>query len=165
MNQALTYVGIAVGIVALIVLSGYLLPKDHVATVEKEYQTSPEKIYQTIRNFKDYASWRTGVASVEAHSDTTWSEVNKDNEKIKFGIKSENYPKYCIVEILNEDLPFGGYWEFEISSKGGNASVLKLTENGFVTNPIYRLMSRFVFGHTATLVQYQEDLFRKINQQ
>ena len=33
-----------------------------------------------------------------------------------------------------------------------------ITENGEVYNPLFRFMSRFVFGHTATIDKYLEDL-------
>ena len=37
-----------------------------------------------------------------------------------------------------------------------------ITEDGEVYHPLYRFMSRFVFGHTTTIDRYLTDLGRKL---
>lgn len=39
---------------------------------------------------------------------------------------------------------------------------MKITEEGFVTNPLFRVLSKFVFGHDATMKTYLADLSRKL---
>jgi len=41
-------------------------------------------------------------------------------------------------------------WVHEISLEPGG-SMLQITENGEIYNPLFRFMSRFVFGYTATI--------------
>jgi len=57
-------------------------------------------------------------------------------------------------------LPFGGTWTYELSAKDGG-TVLVITENGEVYNPIFRFMSKFVFGQTASINHYLKALSGK----
>ncbi|MEI1280127.1 polyketide cyclase [Leptospira venezuelensis] len=149
------------GFIVLLVLFGYLLPKDHIASVERNFPSSPENIYKIIRNVSEYKNWRSGLKSVSIESDKIWMESDAHGNNIRFGIIEERFPNYLRNKILNEDLPFGGGWEFEINQNGPN-SKLKITEKGFVTNPLFRVLSKFVFGHDATLKTYLEDLSKKL---
>ncbi|PJZ75976.1 LIC10604 family protein [Leptospira neocaledonica] len=148
-------------LIVLLVLSGYLLPKDHVASVEKNFSSSSESIYKIIRNVHEYQGWRSGLKSVEIESNMIWTESDSHGNNIRFGIIEERSPNYLKTKILNEDLPFGGGWEFEISPDGSNTK-LKITEKGFVTNPLFRVLSKFVFGHDATMKTYLEDLSKRL---
>ncbi len=60
-------------------------------------------------------------------------------------------------KILDEELPFGGSWTFEMKENGDEVA-LTITENGEVYNPVFRFMSRFIFGHYATMDRYLNDL-------
>ena len=40
----------------------------------------------------------------------------------------------------------------------GSGTRLTITERGEVYNPVFRFMSRFVFGHTASLDRFAESL-------
>jgi len=149
------------GLIFLLVLSGYLLPKDHVASMERDFPSSPESIYKIIRDVPEYRNWRSGLKSVEVESDTIWTESDSHGNHIRYGIIEERSPNYLKTKILSEDLPFGGGWEFEISQNSLNTK-LKITEEGFVTNPLFRVLSKFVFGHDATMKTYLADLSRKL---
>ena len=43
----------------------------------------------------------------------------------------------------------------------GSGTRVSITERGEVYNPIFRFLSRFVFGHTGTMETYLRDLARK----
>ena len=45
---------------------------------------------------------------------------------------------------------FGGTWTWEIAPEGGG-SLLRITENGEVYNPMFRFISRYIIGHTRTM--------------
>jgi len=50
-------------------------------------------------------------------------------------------------------LPYGGSWSFELKPESGETRV-RITEDGEVYNPLFRFVSRFVMGQTATLDAY-----------
>ena len=66
-----------------------------------------------------------------------------------------------VTRIADKSLPFGGTWTHELSPDGPRTT-LRITEDGEVYNPLFRFMSRFVFGHTATIDSYLADLGRKL---
>ena len=44
---------------------------------------------------------------------------------------------------------------------GSGGSVVTITEHGSVYNPVFRFVSRFIMGHTATIDGYLRALGRK----
>ncbi len=66
-------------------------------------------------------------------------------------------PRRLVTRITDKTLPFGGAWTFTLQPVDGGTK-LTITENGEVYNPLFRVMSRFVFGHTATIDRYLGDL-------
>jgi hypothetical protein len=69
-----------------------------------------------------------------------------------------------VTRIADPDLPFGGSWTYEIRAAEDGGSVVVITEDGEVRNPIFRFVSRFLFGHTATLDGYLRALGRKFSE-
>ena len=55
-----------------------------------------------------------------------------------------------VTKIADRNLPYGGSWTYEILADG-SGSMLSITEAGEVYNPIFRFVSKFVMGHTATI--------------
>ena len=69
-------------------------------------------------------------------------------------------PSLLVARITDVTLPFGGTWTYRIVPAAAG-SELTITEDGEVYNPIFRFMSRFVFGHTATIDGFLADLLTK----
>jgi len=65
-----------------------------------------------------------------------------------------------VSRITDKGLPFGGSWDYRIE-RDGEGSKVTVTENGEVYNPIFRFVSRYVMGHTATLDKYLAALAAK----
>lgn len=68
-------------------------------------------------------------------------------------------PTRVVNRIDDPELPFGGRWIYEMQPNG-SGSVVTITEEGEVYNPVFRVMSRFVFGHHGELERYARDLVR-----
>jgi hypothetical protein len=73
-------------------------------------------------------------------------------------------PQRLVTRIADAKLPYGGSWTFDIVPNG-NSCVLTVTENGEVYNPLFRFISRFVIGHTASLDAYVKSLNAKLASQ
>ena len=58
-----------------------------------------------------------------------------------------------MTRIADPTLPYGGTWTFEVI-QDGRSSVVRITENGEVRNPIFRFLSRFAFSKTASIEAY-----------
>jgi hypothetical protein len=42
---------------------------------------------------------------------------------------------------------------------------MRITEDGYVSNPLFRFMARFVFGYTSTVDSYMKSLGEKFGEQ
>ena len=86
-----------------------------------------------------------------------WRESDQHGQKITFEAMESIPPRRLVTRIADGNLPFGGSWTYESAPSGEGCSVTS-TEEGEVYNPIYRFVSRFVLGHTATLEAYLKAL-------
>jgi hypothetical protein len=66
-----------------------------------------------------------------------------------------------VTKIADPDLPFGGTWTYELTPAPGGGTRLAITERGNVKNVVFRFMSRYVFGYTATLDGFLRALGKK----
>jgi hypothetical protein len=66
-------------------------------------------------------------------------------------------PRRLVTRIADQSLPFGGTWTYELTP-AGSGTRLTITEHGTVFNPVFRFMSRFVFGHAATIERFLKDI-------
>jgi hypothetical protein len=72
-------------------------------------------------------------------------------------------PQRLVLRIADPKLPFGGTWTYIVSPLPEGAS-LTITEDGFVSNVIFRFMSRFVFGHHATIDVYLKNVAKQFGE-
>lgn len=158
-------------LVGTIVLIGFALPEKHTAARTARYGASPEQVWTVITDVSAFPAWRTGVKSVESlppvEGQPSWRELGSD-EAITYRVTTSTPPApgtpgRLVTRIADKTLPFGGEWEYEVSPDD-TGSRLTITERGEVYNPIYRFMSRFVFGHTATIEEYLRALDARLGE-
>ena len=163
----LIVVGALVGIVAAVLLIGALVPESHVASRVARYDQPPEAIWTAITDFEEFPSWRSSVDTVEAlerpDGKTAWVE-NGGFGPMPMAVEETTPPRRLVLRIADPELPFGGSWTYEISPSNGGSS-LTITEAGQITSPLFRFMSRFVFGYTATMETYLIDLGNKFGEE
>ncbi len=165
MKVTLILIGVLIGLIALILAVGWTLPVKHVASRSVRLKASAAKVWLAISDFKAAASWRSDLKAVEP-VDTpagvfAWKEIAKGGDAITYSTLEANPEKRLVRRIVDENLPFGGGWTFEMKNEDGEIA-LTITENGEVYNPVFRFMSRFVFGHHATLDRYLDDLKKHV---
>jgi uncharacterized protein YndB with AHSA1/START domain len=157
MKWILIIAGVIVALVMVIVVIGSLLPREHVATVSARIAASPARVWETITQPDSFATWRSDVKRVEILPTTaagpSWREHGR-NGTMTMVLEGAEPPRRMATRILDENLPFGGRWEFDIAPDGADASRVTITERGWVSNPIFRFVSRYVMGHTASLEAY-----------
>jgi uncharacterized membrane protein len=153
---------VLVGVVALI---GSRLPVSHTASRSIVLRQPRPSVYSTIRDFKSAPSWRSDVQSVDV--------VETLGQKLRFTEHGSDHVNYELTEdvpnqrmvtrILNTDLGYSGKWTYELTDENGSTR-LKITEDGEVSNVIFRFMSRYVFGHTSTIDSYLTALAKKFGE-
>jgi len=73
--------------------------------------------------------------------------------KLMIQTQSMEPPKKLVNRIGGNDLPFGGTWTFDVTPTP-DGSTLRITENGYVTNPIFRFVGRFFIGYSSEMEKY-----------
>jgi hypothetical protein len=61
-------------------------------------------------------------------------------------------------------LPYSGAWSYSLTPEG-DSTLVRITEDGEVDNPIFRLVSRFVLGQTRSIDAYLQALGSATGQQ
>lgn len=147
-------------LIAIVIVVGYALPVAHVATREATIPAPPDKVFAAIADVDRYAAWRADVASVDVVSRAPalrWVETDRRGDKIAFEVVESQPPLKRVTRIADPSLPFGGTWTYELRADGAGTLVV-ITEHGEVYNPVFRFMSRFVFGHTSTMETFLNEL-------
>lgn len=164
MKWALLAIGVVAALLASIVIVGALQPRNHVATMTARIPAPPDSIWAAITDPKSFPSWRRDVTSVDMLPSTpsgpAWREHSR-NGTLTMVVDSAASPHHLVTRIANTDLPFGGEWIYDIAASDSGGSFVTITERGWVSNPVFRFVSRFVMGHTATIDAYLRALGRR----
>ncbi|MFO7893476.1 MAG: SRPBCC family protein [Longimicrobiales bacterium] len=144
----------ALGLVASAV--GTRLPVHHTATVSAHIDAPPDRVWALLIDVERFPAWRPDVEAVtrleDADGGPTWRE-SLGSGTLTFETVAIDSAERLVVRIADHDLPFAGAWTYELEPDAGGTR-LTITENGEIHNPLFRFMSRYVFGHDATIRTY-----------
>lgn len=156
-------VGIIAGIVVLagiVALIGSKLPKSHVASRSILLHRSPQDVYAVVRDFGSAAKWRSDLKQVEVEArdggPVYFREVGK-NGTVNYELLEDVPAQRMVTRIRDTDLGYAGQWTYTFAPENGGTR-LTIREDGEVSNVIFRFMSRYVFGQTATIDSYLTSL-------
>ena len=165
MRYVLIAIGVLVAIVLCVVLVGWTLPKHHHVTAKRAYLATPAALFALISDVRACPSWRTDLTKVDVLDDDSgqlrWRETTKGNGPIVYVMEEAVPNQKLVARIADTNLPFGGAWTYELTPMGTDGVGLAITEDGDVYNPIFRFVSRFVMGHTATIERYLADVEKR----
>lgn len=164
MKWILVVIGVIAVAIAIVVAIGYSLPVAHTAQRSVTLRALPETVWAAITNVAAFPTWRTDITAVEplppVNGLPAWREV-QNGDRITYNVTRWTPPVSMVSWIADKGLPFGGEWEYELAPDGSGTR-LTITERGEVYNPVFRFVSRFVMGHTATIDGYVAALRRKL---
>lgn len=152
--------GALLAVIALTAAIGATLPVRHTASREAVYPASRDSLYALITDVGRYTSWRSGLERVEERPSVAgkarWLEVSGDGAILFEAVEAVPGVRR-VTRIADPELPFGGTWTFELED-AGEGTRLRITEDGEVYNPIFRFLSRFVFGHDGGIERFLADV-------
>ena len=169
MTTALAWTTVALGglggLVAVMTLVGWTLPRRHVAARTLGLPVTPAVAWQTLADFPGQMTWRRGLAAVDRLPDPGEGEVWRERHGrhvVAFRTAEATPPSRLVRRVADEQGPFRGTWEFAGQPAAGPATCrVTLTERGEVANPFLRFVNRFVIGQATTLEGYLRDLAAK----
>lgn len=152
------------GIVALI---GSRLPKTHVASRSIHLRKSPQEVYAAVRDFGSAPQWRSDVKQMEVEAPpggpVYFREVGS-NGTVNYELAEDVPAQRMVTRIRDTDLGYSGQWTYLFAPENGGTRVT-IREDGEVSNVIFRFMSRYVFGQTATIDSYLTSLAKRFGEE
>jgi hypothetical protein len=121
----LIVVGALVLLIAIVAAIGATLPRNHVASRTLRIRRSPDEI------------WAAVTQAMRASS-------------VPVDIVENDPPRRLVTKVKETEKMFGGTWTVTAAA-GEPGSTLTIVEDGWVANPIFRFMSRYVIGHHRTM--------------
>lgn len=125
MKWILIALAVVAAVVVVIAAIGATLPRDHVASRSLALRRPAEEVWPAIMQ----ATAASGVPVDVVESDP---------------------PRRQVTRVKDTEKMFGGTWTITITPSP-TGSTLTITEDGWVGNPIFRFVSRYVMGHHATM--------------
>lgn len=148
------------GVIAVI---GSRLPKAHSASRSMLLHQSPEHVYAVVRDFATAPTWRTDLKRVEVEQQPGGLVHFREEGKhgaVNFELAEDVPAKRMVTRILDTDLGYSGKWTYVFTAENGGTRVT-ITEDGEVSNVMFRFISRYVFGQTATMESYLNSLAKR----
>ena len=148
---------LVVGVVAVV---GSQLPRIHVASRSIVLRRAPQEVYAVARNFESAPKWRADVKRVEvdvrAGGPVNFREDGA-NGVVNYALIEDVPRERMVTRIRDTDLGYAGQWTYTFTPESGGTRVT-IREDGEVSNVLFRFMSHYVFGHTATMDSYLKSL-------
>lgn len=164
------WVWLVSGLLVLAVLAalfvGSRLPVRHTATRAAVLSGTPETVFAVLTDYASAPSWRRDLKSVEilpSEDGAIRFREDGSNGRILFEVVEAVPSRRLTVRIADDKLPFGGSWTYELTPSDGGTR-LSITENGEIYSPLFRVMSRYVFGYHKTLDAYLRSLGDKLGE-
>ena len=151
-------------VVLLTAVIGWTLPVKHRATGRATFAAPPSAIYALITGVSEFPKWRSKLDRVEVlppvDGKVTFHEVGDDG-RILYVVEEAVPDERLVTRIADPELPFGGRWTYTLRPVPAGTE-LEIVEDGEVYNPLFRFMSRFVFGHSTSIDRYLADMARRL---
>ena len=154
-------------LVAVVALIGSRLPPEHVASQSIFLRRAPEEVYAVVRDFGSAPKWRSDVKQVDVETRPDgrvyFREVGS-NDTVNYELVEDVPNTRMVTRIRDTDLGYAGQWTYAFVAENGGTR-LTIREDGVVSNVFFRFMSRYVFGHTATIDAYLDALAKHFGEE
>jgi uncharacterized protein YndB with AHSA1/START domain len=154
MKRVLIVSGGLAALVVLMALIGAFVSRDHRATSTISLREAPDRVWKVVRDIGGAPAWFSAMEKSERLPDRDGHEVwhqKMSGFDVPIIVLESAPPRRLVTQIdPAAGGAFGGTWTYELApdSTGMRISV---TEAGWISNPIFRFMSRFLFGYYGSL--------------
>lgn len=164
MRILLVVVGVILVLIFSVIVIGALLPKHHRVSRAASFRAAPEQLFALIAGPQN---WRPDVVNFENVSDGSSRklvrETTRNGDTVTYELLEKKSPQSIERRIATQNLPYSGAWFFSLQPEGG-VTMIRITEDGDVYNPVFGFVSRFVIGHTRTIDDYLRALGKATGQ-
>jgi hypothetical protein len=166
MRSILVIGGVVVGVIVVLVpLIGSQLPSHHTVSRSIVVPRKPAEVYAVVRDFSSAPSWRSDVQKTELTTlpdgKVGFREVGSQGT-VNYELSEDVPSQRMVTRITDTDLGYSGSWTYTFAPEQDWTRVT-ITENGEVSNIVFRFMSRYIFGHTSTIDSYLASLAKRLS--
>lgn len=141
-----------VAVLALITAIGWKLPAEHRIAREAELPHGPDTVWTAISDFRALPAWMPGIRRVHKldaiEGRERWLYETAEGD-MTIEVVTRAAPTELTIRSVSSDFAFGGTWTHRISPANAGSWV-SVTEHGWISNPFFRFMYRYVFAHATT---------------
>ena len=168
MKWVVIVVGGALALVALITLIGAFVPRDHRATSTVVLHQPVDSVWRVVRDLGGVpALWpeiKESVRLPDKNGHEVWRQ-KMSGWDIPLIVIESTAPQRLVTQIdTSAGGAFGGTWTYELTPDSGAGTKISVTEAGWIGNPIFRTLSRFVFGYYGSLDGYLKALGKRFGE-
>jgi len=157
MKWVLIVGGGVVGLIALMALIGAFVARDHRATSAISLRQSPDSVWKVVRDLGGITAWFPAMQQSERLPDRDGHEVwhqKMSGFDVPIIVLESSPPRKLVTQIdPTAGGAFGGTWTYEVAPDSAGTRI-SVTEAGWISNPVFRFMSRFLFGYYGSLDKY-----------
>lgn len=154
--------------VALVAIIGFFLPREHrVSRSLRLARTPPKSVWAVITDHAQDPSWRPELAATvrlaDAHGHEVWQDQFKNGQRMCYET-IESVPDQKLVRLITDSSgPFGGTWTYDLKPDGAG-TLITITEDGWVSNPIFKTIGRLAIGYSRTMESYLKNLAARLGE-
>lgn len=168
MKWVVIVVGGALALAALITLIGAFVPREHRATSTVVLHQPADSVWKVVRDLGGVPAWwpevKESVRLPDKDSHEVWRQKMSGWDVPLIVIES-TAPRRLVTQIdTSAGGAFGGTWTYEVTPDSGAGTKISVTEAGWIGNPIFRTLSRFVFGYYGSLDGYLKALGKRFGE-
>jgi uncharacterized protein YndB with AHSA1/START domain len=154
MRWILLVLGAVVVLVVVLVVVGFRLPRGHRATSRIRLRQPPDSVWRVLRDIGGMAAWWADMKQVERLPDKgdgkeRWRENLGGDFSMVLVVEREEPPGLLRTVIeAPATAPFGGSWTYRVIPDGTGSRV-EVTEDGWISNPVFRVVTRLMGAHRS----------------
>lgn len=151
MKIVLTILAALIALIVIVLLVGLGLPRTHRASSRVTLAKPPAAVWPIVRYPGSLQGVWPQLKSAKRVPDAAGREVWEENASgmtaMHLIVEESVEPKRMVTRMdVAPDAAFGGTWSYELAPSGAGTE-LTVTEDGFVTNPFFRVVMRVMGVH------------------
>lgn len=167
MKWLLIVMGSLAGLFALMALIGVFVAREHRATSTVTLRQPVDSVWKVVRDIGDGPTWWPAIQLAQRLPDRDGREVWRQKMSgfdVPIIVMESSPPRKLVTQIdPTAKAAFGGTWTYELTPDSSGTRI-SVTESGWISNPIFRFMSRFLFGYYGSLDKYLTALGRRFGE-
>ena len=153
---------VLVGLILIIVVVGMTRPSHHVAQTRGKYNKPPADLWSVVSDYAKWSEWNPEIKSVTPLPDQNGRKMI--NVVGSWGTAPTALAVWNPPSKMKTEMnagSFSGSWTYEMAPTDDGGTLLTITEEGDVGNPIFRAMMIF-HDNEATMRGYHAALAKRL---